>query len=593
MKNGILFSILCLLSLVLLLPACKTDPKPKTEKSEIKEAYTVVSRLRGEPDRLSPCLTSKAWSMQVSTHVFFPLIEFHPNGELTPILANSRAEITEITEGPWKGGTDYTFEIREEATWDNGKPVLASDYLFTLKTIMNPKVGGAAPIYRSYISVIKDVKIDANNPRKITMSIYPRYIRGEYVSGGLGVLPEHVYDAQGLMANIAYKDLADPKKAKKMAQENANLQKFADVFISEKYSRELAEGCGAYKLEEWVAGQQVVLKKKDNWWGDALADEVPMLSAYPDKIIYKSVPDATATISMMKNGEIDVAAQLPNTMFTELLKDEAMKEKYYLSTPKMLLYNYLGINNRIPKLSDKRVRRALAHSLDMDAVIKVIKDGMASPIVGPIPPSAEYYHKGLKVLSLDIEKAKALLKEAGWADSNNNGIVDKTIDGQLEELNVSIVSSPNNFVSENIALVFKSNAKKAGIGVSLETKEINLLRSDIRNGNFEMFAAGAGVDLDLYDPYQVWHTDNAIPGGGNRIGFGTPESDKLIEEIRTTLDKEKRNQLYMKFQELIYDETPIIFLYNSKDCLAISKRFEEMPSSLKSPGFFENHFKLK
>ena len=185
------------------------------------------------------------------------------------------------------------------------------------------------------------------------------------------------------------------------------------------------------------------------------------------------------------------------------------------------------------------------------------------------------------------------MKEAGWKDSNNNGIVDKVIDGQLEELSIAIMSSPNNFVSENIALIFKSNAKKVGIEITLDTKEINLLRSAIRNRDFEMFTAGAGVDLDLYDPYQSWHTDNAVPGGGNRIGFGTPESDKLIEEIRTTLDENKRNQLYLKFQEMIYDETPVIFLYNSKDCLAISKRFEEMPSSVKSPGFFEHYFKLK
>lgn len=593
MKKSILFSILCLLAFTLLLPACKTDPKPQTKKSEITEAYTVVSRLRGEPDRISPCLTSKAWALQVAAQVFLPLIDFHPNGKMMPVVAKSRPEISEITEGPFKGGTNYTYEIREEAKWEDGKPVLASDFLFSLKAIMNPKVGGDAAIFRSYISVIKDAKIDPNNPRKITMSIYPTYIRGEYISGGIGVLPEHIYDAEGLMSDVDYKDLADPEKVQQLVKENANIQKFGDVFTSDKFSREVVTGCGAYKLEEWTTGQQLVLKKKDNWWGDALVDKAPILKAYPDKIIYKFIPDATATISMMKNGEIDVASQLPNTMFAELLKDESLNEKYYLSSPQMLLYNYLGINNRVPKLSDKRVRRALAHSIDMDGVINVIKNGMANPIVGPIPPSAEYYHKGLNKLELNLEKAKALLKEAGWKDSNNNGIVDKVIDGQLEELSIAIMSSPNNFVSENIALIFKNNAKKVGIEITLDTKEINLLRSAIRNRDFEMFAAGAGVDLDLYDPYQSWHTDNAVPGGGNRIGFGTPESDKLIEEIRTTLDENKRNQLYLKFQEMIYDETPVIFLYNSKDCLAISKRFEEMPSSVKSPGFFEHYFKLK
>ncbi|MEM8908494.1 MAG: ABC transporter substrate-binding protein, partial [Bacteroidota bacterium] len=490
------------------------------------------------------------------------------------------------------GGLAYRFEILEEAVWDNGDPVLGSDYLFSIKAVMNPKTGAAAPIFRSYFKLIKAVEIDEDNPRRFTVIIAPAYFRGEYLAGGFGILPESVYDPEGLMREFSLADLNDPEKATQLAENNPNLQKFADAFNSDRYAREVISGAGAYRLASWESGQKLVLEKKEDWWGDALVADYPMLAAHPQRIVYRPIPDATATISLIRNQEIDVASTIPNTLFVDLQNDENLKANYRLLAPPSYLQNFITLNNRNAKLNDKRVRRALAHLLDIDEVIQTVKNGMASPILGPIPPSVDYYHKTLDPIRMDIEKAKQLLAEAGWKDTDNNGIVDKMIDGQKEELRLSYLMTPSNEVSTNIALIFQNGAKKAGVSIELEVQEANSSREKVKKRDFDMFTSATAPDPDYYDPHQNWHTSNDVPGGGNRSGFGNAQTDALIDELRTTIDKEKRMELFLRFQEVIYEEQPVIYLYNTKDCLILHKRLANAEPSLRVPGYFENFFEL-
>lgn len=595
MKRDI-FTLVSCFFVCLLFTTCKTDKSDTTAADEIsgaQEAFTVTTRIRADPDRLNPLLTWRAWAMQVNHHLFLPLLEFDPKTlEMSPVMVKSRPNIRTIEDGPYKGGTAYDFEILEAAVWDNGQPVLASDYLFTVKAVMNPKTGAAAQIFRSYFSLIKSVEIDAENPRKFTVIISPVYFRGEYLSGGFGILPESIYDPKGLMSSISLEDLNDPDKAAQLAKDNPNIQQFADEFTSDKYSREVVSGSGAYRLEEWESGQRLVLKKKENWWGDQLGNRYSMLVANPEKIIYLPIADATATVSLIRNGAIDIANAIPNTMFNELQKDENLKKNYRLLSPPTFLQNFVTLNTRNARLNDKRVRRALAHLLDTEEVIKTVKGGMASKIVGPIPPQADYYNKALKPIQLDVNKAKTLLAEAGWTDTNNDGTVDKVIDGQREEMKLSYLMTPANEVSTNVALIFQANAKKAGVQIDLKVEEANSIREKLKKRTFDMFTSASAPDLDHYDPHQIWHTSNDVPGGGNRAGFGNAETDALIDELRKTLDKEKRDELYRRFQEVLYDEQPVIYMYNTDDCMIIHKRFANAEPSLKMPGYFENYFQL-
>lgn len=570
---------------------CQCQPEEKAATNN-DEPLTVISRLRAEPDRLIPLLTVRGWSLQVANTIYPTLLEYDPHThKLAPKLAKSLPKVEPITEGEYAGGVAYTFEILDEATWDNGQPVLASDYVFALKALFNPKLTTGAGVYRLYLDMIKDVEIDASNPKKFTVYTDRTYIRSEY-GCGFYAFPEYAFDSKGLLKDFKLKDLTNPEKAKALAESDPRLEQFAKEFSDPAFSNDPKNiiSCGAYNVEEWLPKERIVLTKKKNWWGEKVVDTNPQLTAGPDYLIFKPIPDATTALSLLMDEKLDVINFVPNSQFVELKKNENVTKNYDFYTPNTPVYNFFGLNNRNPKLNDKRVRKALAHLTNAEEMIKTVKYGMAFPIASPVSPNADYLHKGLKPVALNIEKARTLLDEAGWKDSNGNGVRDKMIDGELVELELNHLITPRNEDSNNMVLIFQETAKKAGVKIVITPKEANLFREDRNKGNFEIYSAGAALDAALYDPYQSWHTKSTYPNGSNYYNFGNAETDALIEEIRGTLDKTKRNELYKKFQEILYEETPVLLLYFAQDRVIVHKRLKNAKPMDTYPSVHEHYF---
>lgn len=563
------------------------------EENNFRRSENIVhARLPGEPDRLNPLITFNSYSRTVNEQLFLNLLQFDPTTlELQPQLAKSRPVITEITEGPWKGGVAYTFELHEEATWDNGAPITGNDVRFTFKALFVPQVPAAA--VRSYLDFVKDLSVDASNPKRFTVYTNQKYILGEAAISTVSVYPEHHYDPNGLLRNYALKDLTDPAQAERLSADST-LSKFAEALQSEPFAREknFVQGSGPYALEGWATGRQIVLKRKTNWWGTALAERYPMLRALPDQVVFSIIPDQVTALAAIRSEEIDVAGQIDTKDFSELRQDSAAQRLYNFYTPTALQLFYIGINNRSAKLSDKRVRRALAHLLDMDAVIRDLYFGMAQRVTGPFHPNQPYYHKALAPIDYDVMKARNLLKEAGWEDTNGNGTLDKVLGGKLTELELEYLASESSKFSMSLALLFQQNVAQAGVKINIVPRQFPALIESLKSHEFELHG-GAWVAEPLPDdPKQLWHTESYTADGGNRVGFGNATTDALIDEIRTTLDEEKRNGLYRKFQELVYEEQPCIFLMAPQERVLIHKRFEAKPSVLR-PGFFVNEFAIK
>ena len=553
---------------------------------------TVTVRLPAEPDRLNPILSTSGYASQVESHLFMSLLNFDPESlELTPYLAVSRPEITEITAGEYKGGFAYQFEIHKEATWDDGQPVTAEDYIFTMKAILNPKV--QAPAYRAYFNFLKDIKTDTAVSKKFTVYTSTSYILAEAALGNIAVYPEHLYDPEGLMKTVSFKMLANQDSANIVAQRNTLLGKFAEVFNAPDYSREkgLINGCGAYQFEEWITGESIVLNRKKDWWGDQIADQYPLLKALPDKIVYRPVADAATAVTLLKSQEIDAMGDIQTEAFLELSDNELVRQYYNLQTPSRIAYYYIGLNSNRPALEDKTVRRAVAHLLDLDAVSQNVLHGMATSVVGPIHPAKPYYHKGLQPIPFDPEKAKTLLAGAGWADNDGDGWLDKFIDSEKVDFEISYKYTIGNEVAQHIGLLLKEQAQKAGIKIDLIPKEFSELVADTRKRDFDLYYLAWSNLPTLDDLRQTWHTQSDTPKGSNKVGFGNARTDAIIDSIRMEMDEQKRNELYHRIQEIIYDEQPYIFLFAPKERIAIHKRFEA-ETSVKRPGFFENHFKL-
>ena len=569
--------------LFLLIPfSCKKEGTT-TIPSFKRTSNTAIIRMEGEADRLNPFLVTTNYGRMVVENMYMYLLTYDPVSlELQPDLAKSRPKIEDISSGPNAGGAAYTFEILEEATWDNGTPVTANDYIFSLKALLNPLVQ-AAPV-RAYLGGFAGVETFPANPKKFRVVLDEKNYLGEETVGGLfAVLPEYLFDPKGLLRDIPLADLLDPEKAEILAEKDIRLQQFAEDFNSGPFSRDpkIVRGSGPYELLLWESDQRIVLGKKNNWWGN----KIPRLAAGPDSLIFKPIPNPATALAALQNEEIDAMSGILPEDFLRLEQDSAFNQVFRLSTVNTLAYYYIGVNARNPLLSEKAVRQALASVIDADEIIREVFQGFGERIVAPVPPSVSYYPKNLKPIAVNFEKAKQLLAGAGWKDSNNNGVVDKIINGKRMELSVTYLLNASSETSRNIALLIQDNARKAGIEVNLDAKEPSVLLEQLRERNFQLVSAGRTL-TPLWNPLQNWHTQ-----GDNRFGFGDADSDALIDEILQTMEESPRNKKIGKLLERIYDEQVEIFLFAPKDRLAIHRRFDAVTTPF-TPGFVPSQFKL-
>lgn len=584
---------LLLIIISFLFLTCESNTQENTNTAAAKD-FDVVIRLSAEPDGLNPFIGYSGYATQVKNHIFQSLLDFDPQTlQLVPALAKAAPTIEIIEEGPDAGNVNYTFEILEQATWENGTPVTAADYIFTFKTIFNPAIKALAG-YRYYFPFLKSINVDPNNPRKFTIQTDSKYILAETVLGNIEVIPAYLFDPTGSLENIELADLLDPENAKELLASNPAIQTFADAYVSSKYSTELAgiSGSGPYRLAEWKKGEELILEKKKDWWGNSIMNERQLLKAIPQRLIYRAIADETVALTLFKSGEIDAIGDLSPNKFIELKENQTSNNFYDLYSPTSLEYSYLSINTKSAKLEDKRVRRALAHLIDLDNINETVFYGLANRLVGPFLPSTNYYHDGLQPISYQVEKARTLLNEAGWKDTNGNGIVDKMINGELVELQLSIKLGNGTKEGKAMAELFKNTARKGGVDIVPTVIEFNKLGQDYRAKNFELVLIATTGYPVLDDPNRSWHTKFDTPKGSNRTGFGNAKSDAILEKIIVTLDETERNKLYRDFQEIIYEEQPCIFIFTMKERIAVNNKYKIKPSALR-PGFFENSFVLK
>jgi len=588
MKKFSYYFVLSLLTSILFFTSSCTTDKAADGVNEDKGPFELSSRLRSEPDRLNPILTADAGALQINYKIFPTLLDRDPfTLKLTPMLVKEMPTVELLKEGDYDGDATHRFiyELLDEAVWDNGKPVLASDYLFTLKAVFNPEVTGAG-MFRGILPFIKDLKIDPNNPKKF--SVYVKGVFRAAAGTGFYVIPEHIYDPKSIMRNFELKDLTN-KDAYQKIKDDPRLKEFGTAMMDTKYSRDVVESCGPYKFVSWTTDQEIVIEKKKDWWGDKLASKNPSLTANPDKIIFKIIKDETAALTAMKDGSLDVVSALTVSGFDDV-KNGNLADQFDFHMPLKSSYSYMGMNTKRDKLSDRRVRQAIAHVIDVKNIIETLQKGNANTIASFLQPKVAYNNNDLKPIALDIEKAKSLLADAGWKDTNADGVVDKMINGKRTELNIKIMSTPGSTIAPALTSLIAENAKKAGILFELEKIDVAKFRENLSKRNFDAWFAGSGFDLDEYDPYQLFHTDSDNPKGGNRFGFGNATSDAIITEIRETDNPARRVELYHQLQEIVYDEQPIVFLYQPKDRIISSKRLKNVNTSARYPGYFENYF---
>lgn len=573
---------LCFLSLFLLsilIFSCKEDKE--------KSNFSVVIGLSADPQALLPIKRNSDIERQVNQYIFVQAADYDPfTLKNNPILFERLPEEIVVKDGLYKNSYRYDLKFRPDAKWENGSPITAYDYLFTVKMIIFPGVE-VHPALRLLYSNIRNIEIDKNDDKKFSVYTTSDYLLSDELVTNMEIFPEYFYDSLKTMRNIPFKSLIEPGKQNNL--DTLNTTAFATKLNSAYFMREHVSGAGPYKLQSWSPNNYIKLQKKQNWWGKDLKT-IPYLNNNPDEIIYKIIADKNTALTELKSGNIDVLSGELGNDFIKMKSDPLYKDKFNFYNPLSTQYYSLLINNRNPILKEKSVRKAISRLIYVELLIKTFGTGGERKTVSPIHPAKEYFNKSLKELDFNVEEAKKLLVESGWKDSDGNGILDKVINGKKSDLKISITITGKAF-GKSLAMQLKQNAEKAGIHIEIVTRPNKSFKKALDDLDFDMAPIIGSQDLADIDPYSEWHSDNIQKGGSNVSGFANADCDKIIDQIRTTRDKNKRNAYYLDFQKILYEEQPVVFLFIPTNNIIVSKKFTS-EASIKRPGYFANTFKL-
>jgi peptide/nickel transport system substrate-binding protein len=578
------------LAIVILLAACKSEPS--TDPIDYKRTENSVAiRLEADVANLNPLTSSSIYESQIFWQIYtYPCAFDYQTLEFIPETLKEIPIIEETNSSDAPGKYAIAAEMLAEAVWSDGTPVTGEDYLFTMKAMLNPLVDAAR--YRPYIygMDVADIIVDKTDTKKFTVYLNSTTIQDlENLFNLLPILPRHILDPEGFLDGVAIADLLNPDQADALAASDEGLQAFGQQIADPEFSKDIANlsGSGPYEIVDWVTGQRVTLQRKNNWWGDQISTEThPSMIAYPEELVYRPIADPTAALAALKSEEIDVMSRVPESEFEALKNDSIAGERYQLEAISSMAVYFYSFNTDNPKLADPKVRKAITHAADIDEILETVYLGYGERTASPVLPSQAYYNDELPIIRQDIEKAKSLLAEAGWEDTNNNGIVDKEIEGERVELSLEVLTTQTDN-SRNTALLIKDQLQQAGIDLQPNAVTGAVLIGNWRSKDYEIASVGSSV-TPVWIPSQNWYSQ----GGSNRTGFGNAETDAMIDEILVTFDVEKRTQLYKDLQREIYEQQPVMFLYVPKTPIAVHNRFEAPLTNI-FPGYDPRYFKLK
>jgi len=534
-----------------------SDATPAADAKDAGAPVTgdwLVIHSLSDPEQLNPLTSNDASSSEVLGFVFESLLTREPRTlELKPLVATARPEISQDK-------LTYTFKIRKDVRFQDGRPLTGEDVLFSVKAIKCPFVN--APFLRVYFNSLIDAElIDPHTVRFVTKE---PYFLNESVLGGILLMPRHYYDPENLLQRLTVRDLTrDPEKLPSEAK------KFADEF-NRNFNRNPL-GSGPYKFGGWKTGREIELLRDLNYWGNGKESiDQPHL----DRLKFRVVNNMDAALVRLKSGSLDFMEALQPVQVvrgtnSERFNREFKKYEYYAPT-----YTYIGWNNEHPIFRDKRVRQAMTYLTDRKQIVKSVLFGLGEVVDSHIYFFRPEYDKSLKSYPFDPQKALALLNEAGWRDSDGDGVLDKVIDGKKVPLRFEIKVNSGNAVRKSVALVLLDELKKHGIAASVRELDWTIFLNDVKNHQFDAVVLGWQMSTTEPDAYQVWHSSQAANKGSNAISYKNARVDEILEAYRREFDPQKRIQMYKEFQEIIHDEQPYTFLYVGKRVSAVHRRFQ-------------------
>lgn len=502
----------------------------------------IVYNLGADPKTIDPQLNSAVDGSTIIHNAFEGLMREDENSKIVP----GTAEKYEVSDD----GTVYTFHIRKDAKWSDGKPVVAGDFEYAWKRALNPKV---AAEYAYQLFYIKNGAAYYNQEK-----VGGKVATAEDV--GVKVIDDNTLEVT-LEAPVPYflslaafptyfpvrKDIIEGNEEKWTLK--------PDTYISN----------GPFKMSEWKEKESITFVKNENYW-DAKNVKLETLEV-------KLIDDQITYLNAFKSGEIDVIESPPQAEIPTLLDEGTAKIYPYLGT----YFYVINVSDKAkdvdPKaaeaLSNPKFRKALSLAIDRQLIVDKVAQGGQAPATSYVPAGildsiGEEFQKDYSSKGANIEEAKKLLEEAGYPNGEGAPTITFTFNTDQGHQNIA----------QAVQDMWKTNL---GINVELKNEEWAVFQ-DTRN-NFQYSMARHGWIADYNDPMtflDMWTTGN----GQNNAGYSNKEYDKLIAQAKVELDDAKRTELLHKAEDILMDESPIIPLYYYTNVLCIDKNVK---GTYKSP----------
>lgn len=492
--------------------AAEEAAEESTGKESAAEGEKIITiAIPNDANTLDPIKSSDMMEDSMFRHLFSALTTQNTDMEVIPDAAESW-ELTGDDNCTWR------FKLRQGIKFHDGSDLTAEDVKFSYDRSMSDEAMGNT-VYAVGCMDIKSVEIVDD------------YTIDIITNGPNPIVP--VFAAQIPITPKEYYESND-----------------ADFLALNPL------GSGCYKLESWTKGDTVVMVKNPDYFGE---------EPEADKIIWRAIPEATTRLEELVTGGVDIAAQLTPDMVADVTGDNRVET---MATGRRMYVGFTSYGNEA--LLDKRVRQAMNYAVDFDAINEGLLAGVGERMKTSV--NAPWKNENIEGYTYDPEKALALMKEAGWEDTDGDGILDK--DG--EKLELRIISPNGKFVRDaEITQAVAADLNEIGVGTTVELYEWSVYNSMLFDYAVDdLWFKGNGSTFDGAGDISVLLDGDAI----NHGHYYNQDFEDTWKELSITFDDAERKVIFDKLQEILYDDPPYIFLYNQVEIDGVSNGLVWEPS---------------
>jgi peptide/nickel transport system substrate-binding protein len=416
------------------------------------------------------------------------------------------------------------FVLRDDLTWSDGTPVTAHDFVFSFQTIMDPDV--VVPAVKTGTDKLRWV--EAYDDR--TIVIFHKEPSAAWTENlGFPIIPKHIYEDS--------------------VEDDPTLQT-SPYHVKHEQS---PVTCGPYEITERVRAQETVLTRRESWYMHE--GEQVRYKPYVKQIRIKVIEDPNTTLLSLKKGDIDECMINADQWVTQTDGDDFYNNNTKATGLEWVEFHFCW-NTKTPFFSDVRVRHAMSNAFDYEEMLENQFHGLYEPCNGVFHHTARFASPKPKPYQQNLNKAEDLLDAAGWVDSDFDGIRDKQIDGRVVPFEFSIIcpQTPN---AQRVCTLLKQNLDQIGIICHVRPTEFTVLMQYSRDHKFHAMMSGWGTGTDPSTLRNIFGT-----GQGRNYGqYSNPEIDRLFDDGAKEFDEEKRNAIYARIHEILYEDQPYTWLF--------------------------------